>query len=264
MRRKKKRILLLSDLHCGHEVGLTHPGFDSERPRVKRSQLYKVRRYQWDWFKETVNGLGRIDAVIVNGDAIDGKGEKSGGTEQLTTDRDEQVEMAVAAIKIVPCKKIYMSYGTAYHTGAQEDWEDDIAKEVDALKIGGEDTLQVNGLNINYRHFVSRSSIPHGRHTAIAKEKLWNGLWAERGEYPKADVIVRSHVHYHTYAGGQGWLALTTPALQGYGSKFGGRIVTGIVDYGMIIFDVYSKEDYSWEAIMLRMPAEEPIELGAK
>jgi len=256
----KKRVLVISDFHSGHVLGLTHPGFDYESGRKTETAHYQVRRTIWDWYKERVTKL-KPDIVIMNGDAIDGKGEKSGGTEQLTTDRDEQCEMAIAALQAIPRRpKLFMSYGTGYHTGNMEDWEDIIAREIGAVKIGAEDTIEVNGLLLNYRHHIGRSGIPHGRHTAVAKEKLWNNIWAERGEYPKADVIIRSHVHYHNYAGGPGWLALTTPALQGYGSKYGARRCTGAVDVGLVHFDIWSKEKWEWKSHTLKFPAAEALQ----
>jgi len=255
----KKRVLVISDFHSGHVLGLTHPGYDFTTGHKTQTAHYQVRRTIWSWYKERVMKL-KPDIVICNGDCIDGKGDKSGGTELLTLDRDEQCEMAIAALQAIPRRpKLFMSYGTGYHTGNNEDWEDIVAREMEAEKIGAEDTIDVNGLLINYRHHVGRSGIPHGRHTAVAKEKLWNAIWAERGEYPKADVIIRSHVHYYNYAGGPSWLGLTTPALQGYGSKYGARRVTGTVDVGMVHFDVKGKDDWTWESHILRFPAAEVL-----
>lgn len=252
----KKRVLVISDLHSGHDLGLTHPFYDFDDGTTH----YLVRRTIWEWYKPLVKRL-KPHIVIVNGDAIDGDGKKSGGTEQLTTDMLKQCKMAVKALGVIPGKpKFFMSYGTGYHTGDATDFENIIADKMAAEKIGAEDTVDVNGLLINYRHHVGRSSVPYGRHTAVAKERLVNLLWADRGEYPKAHVFVRSHVHYFAYAGGANWLGVTTPALQGYGSKFGARRVTGTVDVGLIHFDVWNKEKWTWAAHILRFPAEAPLE----
>jgi len=256
---KKKRILVLSDMHCGHKVGFTPPRYDFETEFNKN--LYQHRRMIWDWTHKEVKKRGPYDAMIFNGDAIDGRGEKSGGTELLSTDRLVQCKMAEEAIKSFKVKKIYMSYGTGYHTGQLEDFEDIIAREVGAVKIGGEDNLEVNGCVINYRHHIGRSSIPHGRHTQAAKERMWNIMWAMRGEYPLANIILRSHVHYHTYCGGPGWASIVTPALQNYGGKYGTRIMTGEVDIGFVVLEIKGKEDFSWEAPILRMPYQEPLSL---
>lgn len=256
---RPKRGLVIADLHCGHWVGLTPKSWDS--PKLKRNypQHYKMRRQIWDWYKK--NTSEKWDFVILNGDAIEGKGEKSGSTELIETDRLQQVEMAKACLQTLRYDKLFISYGTSYHTGAKEDFEDKLAKDetLKCEKIGGEDNLNVNGIIINYRHHVGRSTIPHGRHTSLARERLWNLLWAERGEYPKATFVIRSHVHYYNFCGGGGWTAITTPALCGYGSKYGGRRVTGAVDIGVVILDIIDKDNYKWNVPILRMPYQKPL-----
>jgi hypothetical protein len=266
-RRKKhrdfKRVVVISDLHCGHLVGLTPPDFDAIYPEGPKRALQKIRARCWDFYKTRLDELKPIDALIVNGDAVDGKGKKSGGTEHITVDRTEQVDMAAYAIAYAEADKIVMSYGTPYHTGVDEDWEDEVAKHkwVQALKIGGHDWIDVNGLIIGYRHKVGSSTIPHGRHTQMAKERLWNLLWAERDEYPRSDVIIRSHVHYFNFCGGDGWLAMTTPGLQAYGSKLGVRAMSGTVDFGLVWFDVWSKEKWRWDKALLRFRHVKPVVL---
>ncbi len=259
-KRKRKTVAVASDLHCGHQVGLTHPDFDA-RPQDSRSdayRLWKLRRSCWNFVVDKAAQLQPIDLLIVNGDCIDGKGDKSGATELITVDRNEQCDMAIAGIEQFAAKDIVMSYGTSYHTGAREDFEDQIARQVGVLKIGSHDWVDVNGLMFDYRHHVGSSVIPHGRHTAIARERLWSVLWAERDEYPRSDVIIRSHVHYFAYCGGDDWLAMTTPALQAYGSKFGARRASGTVDYGIVSFDIKDRESFSWTKHLLKFKRQKP------
>jgi hypothetical protein len=252
--RKAARVLVISDLHCGHIVGLTHPDFNPRYEGAGKDLLGKHRLALWRWYERQVDALKPVDALIVNGDAIDGKGDKSGATELITTDRNEQCSMAIAAIETIGAKEIYMSYGTPYHTGRYEDWERQIADHVGA-RIDSHGYLDIRGLVFDYRHFVGASSVPHGRHKAIAKEHLWNVLWAEHGEYPKADVLIRSHVHYFVGAFGPNWLAMITPALQHYGSKYGARKCSGKVDFGFVFFDIVSKDDWTWQKRILTMPS---------
>jgi predicted MPP superfamily phosphohydrolase len=253
MSKKSKRVLAIGDFHCGQRAGLTPPQFDNTGHTDPHH--HAIRRTTWDWYEKLVQSL-KPQIVIFNGDAIDGKGQASGGTELLYADRNVQVDMAVACLKAIPgSPKIVMSYGTAYHTGKEEDFEDKVADGVNAYSIGGEDVIDVNGLLINYRHHLGSSSVPHGRATAISKEVIWNKLWAIRGEYPMADVVLRSHVHYHVFAGGPGWLGMSLPALQGYGSKYGGRRMSGTVDVGAVWFDIKGKQEYTWNSDILRYPA---------
>jgi len=252
MAKKLRRVVVVSDLHCGHIVGLTHPDFDGDRRDAELHKLYAARREYWNFYIREMAALRPVDILVVNGDAIDGKGERSGGTELITADRNEQVDMAVAAIEATGKPDIYMVAGTPYHVGVSEDWERQIVQRVKALKFGIHDWINVNGLTLDYRHFVSGSQIPYGRHTAVARERLWNVMWAEDA-YPHSDVIIRSHVHYFSYAGGVNWLGVTTPALQGLGTKYGAGRISGTVNFGFIHFDIAGRDDWSWSRHILKL-----------
>lgn len=245
---KLKRVVIISDLHCGHLVGLTHPNYDFV-PTDKQSDeyaLYKIRQLYYTEYKRIIESLKPIDVLIANGDLIDGRGEASGGTELLFSDRNKQVAMASAAINDCEAGKIFISYGTPYHTGKDEDWEDQIADKVNAVDISDHGFIDVNGLIVDYKHRVGSSSVPYARATPIAKERVWNMLNSEFNEYPKSDVIIRSHVHYFGFVGGSNWLGVVMPALQGHGTKYGNRQCSGTVDWGLISIDVEDKADWTW------------------
>lgn len=261
-----KRILVISDLHCGHVVGLTPPRWqlkpDGPRGRTKRVKHAETEREAWEWYVRTLRKYGPYDIVVVNGDAIDGHGTASGGTELITSDREEQAEMAVYSIQQAMSKrnghkcKLVMTYGTAYHSGKEEDWESIIASDLNAEKIGAHEWINVGGRVFDFKHHIGSSSIPHGRHSAVAKDALWAGLWAERGEAPKSDVIIRSHVHYFGYCGDGRTLMMTTPALQAMGSKFGSRRCSGVVDFGFVIFNV-DKGILTWHDELAKLQSQQ-------
>ncbi len=106
----KKRLLVLSDMHCGHLVGLTHPG-DNPRYDDERKIVSEYRDFLWEWFEKEVKALGKIDVVVHNGDALDGKGKKSGGTEQIEMDRNSQAEMAANILGRIRTKETRLTYG---------------------------------------------------------------------------------------------------------------------------------------------------------
>ena len=62
---------------------------------------------------------------------------------------------------------------------------------------------------------------------------------------------MRSHVHYHVFNGGAGWIAFTTPGLQGW-TKYGSLACEGTVDVGLISIDI-TREGWSWKAHLLDM-----------
>lgn len=242
-----KRVVAIGDLHAGHCLGLTPKAWQFH-PTYK-----DLQRKLWSFYADTLDALGPIDVLIVNGDAIDGKGDRSGGTEIIVPDLKDQVSMAVECIARAKAKHVVMTYGTPYHVagGDGTDYEAMIAEAVGA-KIGGHEWVDVNGVVFDVKHKIGGSSVPHGRHTAVARERVWNLFWSEHGESPKADILLRSHVHYHTYQGDPDWLGMTLPALQGPGSKYGVRQCSGIVHFGLVHFDIHHKGEMTWKAHTLK------------
>lgn len=230
------RIVVISDLHCGSQSGLTPPGFD---PGI--GDFYSVRKDCWAKYIRMVKEIGKVDLVIANGDLVDGDAVKTSGIDLILPDRMEQCQAAICALKLWKPRIGYrITAGTPYHSGTREDWESLVAEALDT-SLHAEITIEVDGLIIQARHHVGGSSIPHGRHTALAKERLWDALCAPE----KANIIIRSHVHYHSFSGGHGWIAMTTPALQAaVGGKYGRRC-TGECHWGLILIEI-NQGDFSW------------------
>jgi hypothetical protein len=246
-----KLMVALSDTHCGHVAGLTPPDY----------QLHESQKVYWDAFAgmlKQFRGRQRIDVAVWNADLIDGRGERSGSTELSYVKRDTQVEIATEIVKFVNAKNNIFTFGTPYHTGDKEDWESQIAKACHKNEdgtlphISGQQFFQVNKTVFHAKHKVGSSSIPHGRFTALARQKVWSLFWAEHGESPKADVFLRSHTHYHAYCGDDTWLAVILPALQGW-SSYGERQCEGTVHFGFVGFWVSEhKELPAWRAYVCR------------
>jgi hypothetical protein len=248
-----KRAVVLGDFHCGSKVGLTPPDWQQD----------KLQEKLWDAFAETIDALQPIDILIVNGDLIDGKNPKSGGIDLITTDRIEQIEMAYDVILYTGAEEVAITRGTKYHTGTQENLERVIARKLSA-EFGNRLFVDINGLMFDVKHFVGGSTIPHGRFTAIGRDRMWNVLWNvdAEGTQPKADVLVRSHVHYFQYCGGTNWLGIILPSLQGLGGDYGESIPSGTVDFGVVWFDIEDKENWEWDyKIYQGMQKVEPIKL---
>jgi hypothetical protein len=180
---------------------------------------------------------------LLNADLIDGRGEKSGGTELVLKSLRDQVDCAVEVIKTINAKNYIFTYGTPYHTALHgEDFEPQIArscaKNADGSepRISGQQFFTINKTTFHAKHKIGSSSVPHGRFTALAKQKTWNLFWSEYSEVPAASVFLRSHTHYHAYCGDDKWVAMILPALQGWGSKFGERQCEGTVNFGSVGF----------------------------
>lgn len=251
----KKKIAILSDLHSGHRAGLTHPGFLPEDPLPQAAPFVELSKACWDFFENRICAAGPFDYVIVNGDSVDGRGEKSKGSELWTSNMEDQCDMAIRALRRVPVKrstKWIMTYGTPYHTGDAEDWENKVALAFNA-EIGDHLWVDIEGVVFDLKHHPAGSSnVPQGRHTGVAKDRMWNVMQEHAQMQPGSDVFIRSHVHYHDFCGGVDWLGMTTPALQSAGSKFGTRRCVGEVDFGFITFEV-ENGSYSWTKHIARL-----------
>lgn len=250
------RLLVVSDFHCGHESGLTPPAWNVKAGLA--DHMHEYREILYGSFDRLLNLFRPFDICTVNGDLIDGRGEKSGGTELIYVDRQKQAEMAADIIGHINAPRTYITRGTDYHVGHAESWENLIAKEVNAEKIGDIINLDINGTLFNFRHHIGGSQTPVGRSTSLAREIVWNELWASRKGFSKANAIVRSHVHYHMGVIQPGYLAITTPALQGYGSRYGERRISGIIDFGITVFDIKADGTYTWTSQILDYPTVEP------
>lgn len=237
-------MLVVADIHGGHCSGLTHPDYWTNETDGFRGKLQKYREAIWNWWIERIN-YWKPDIVLHNGDAIDGKGNKSGGSELLTADRIEQVNIAAKALEETNAKEFIIVRGTPYHTGQDEDFETILADKLNARKVGAHEWLNIEGVIFDIKHKAGRSSIPHGRSTPLRRALLWNRLWSIKGLQPKADVLLRSHNHYFEYSGDASAIAIGTPAMQGW-TKFGGLECEGTTDVGFLIFDCEDGK-YVWK-----------------
>lgn len=247
--KKELAIFIGSDTHCGHDVGLTPPEFNWEPPeRASRAEhkAHDFRVAAWGWFVEEIKNAGPFDEAIWNGDLVDGEGEKSGGTEdqELPT----QVEMAVAVVTAVGAPVNHFNRGTSYHNGkGKTTWEDMVCGICQGDTIGDEGHYNYRGLAVTAKHKIGNTSSPMSRYTALGGAQIKQMLWAEIGQQPAANLIIRSHIHRCSEVGDPALnkSAWVTPALQGLGSVYGGRSVDGLpVHFGFLVLRVRDKNDW--------------------
>lgn len=257
-RGKRKRVMLAADTHCGHLAGLTPPEFwvDSD---IFSDKIKTTQKLLWEFYSRNVGRLKPIDIAIFNGDLIDGRGEKSGGTELITGDRRRQTQIAIRCIEETDASRIYIARGTDYHVGPHEEWEDVIASRLDAI-IADHLFIQINGRLFDVKHHLGNHSLPHTSLTPIAKEILWNKyISATSGEQPTADVIVRAHVHKDEFMLHDGCYGVSLPGLQGFGSRFGKKRISRSIDFGFRIVDVYEDGKLDWHDPIILEGTHQPV-----
>jgi hypothetical protein len=265
--RKRKRVVVIGDLHCGGEFSIAPPDWQykpitnpTSSTIYRQNKCAEFQKTLWDWYVKEIEALKPVDILVGMGDMIDGPGIKTGGAEQIHTDVIRQCEMAAEAIKIVGAQKILLVYGSKYHcsdAGGATDYEDIVAKDCGAMKIGAHEWLDVNGTIFDIKHKVSRSSVPHTRGTAIAREYLWSALWSEMQLAPRSNIILRAHAHtpFAVEDPTIPYLAMITPALQ-WSTRFGTRECTGTVGVGITHFDVEANGEYQYFFHIAKLPTQ--------
>jgi hypothetical protein len=253
------RLVVISDLHCGHVVGLTPPQFQGkflDEDVSKTNKYIKIQKAMWDFFQKEITQLQResaIDIVVCNGDAIDGDGYLSNSTELITSDRLKQVAIAKNVIDFIGAPKNIIICGTGYHTGNAEDFESVLANQLDS-KFENHCWLDINKQIFDIKHHMGGSASPAGNYSSIAKEALWSLLWQEVGNIPKpVKYLIRSHVHRYSYIENSLYSAMSTPALQGLGTKFGARRCSGTVDVGFLTFDISANGQVSMQKHLAKL-----------
>jgi hypothetical protein len=163
--------------------------------------------------------------------------------------------MSVSCITEANAKTVLITYGTQYHVGKDEDFEKVVAEKLPCdVHIEGHAFPKINGVQIDAKHHIGSASVPQGKYTAMARDKMWNTIWSSRDEQqPEAGILIRSHVHSFNYCGNSEWLAVTTPGLQGYGSLFGTRRCSGTIDIGMLSFDIEDNGRYTWSSHLAKL-----------
>lgn len=225
-------LLVLGDTQCGSIYGLW-----PERFTLSDGATYGLnpgQRYLWDCWNHLVYrirtakdlGLLNLTGIVFMGDAIDGRQRAQEATEAVTTRISDQAAAFVKCMEIVrsvaPNLPLYMIQGTEYHDQKAGDAVEGVAAALGAVEYGGVGSgryshevldLDVGGVVINFAHHISALTGFY-RATAIDKEALWSAIAGKDGKTPRADMIVRAHVHYFIHVEHESKHALVVPAWQ--------------------------------------------------
>lgn len=252
-----KLIVPLADPHCGAIYGLTPPEYwlDIKCASGVTKIWAKIQRHCWKQYMQTrdaVMKIGKPDVVIPLGDLIHGR------REAWIPDRKVQCEMAAECLAVWGCKKYHGVYGSEFHVASDgEDWEDvAIAYLKDRLLTNGvlkpkitlasREFLKAEGIIIEVRHHVGRSSIPHGWATPLLRDTIVRNtlVWAHSPDdplEPRANLFLRGHTHTYGMLGGWNngpWRAFILPALATCYPKKEEKYVRRISQGGPIHFGV--------------------------
>lgn len=155
--------------------------------------------------------VGPIDALIVNGDSIDGEQPRQRGSELCLTLLNDQSEAAITALKyLIETARIpatYVTSGTPYHDSNAGREAESVAKGIGALQYQGLGAgrycrdmmdLEIDGVTLNAMHGIPSSGALY-RAVAIDREAVWSALSGKEGKAAKADCLIRSHIHFFSH-----------------------------------------------------------------
>ena len=201
-------LIVVSDLHCGCQLGLCPPdGIQldeggSYSPSAIQLKMWGYWREFWDvWVPKVTRG--EPYAVAVNGDATDGV--HHGSVTQITHNLTDQGEIAYKILRPVIDKaaKYIHIRGTEAHTGKSGQQEEALAKRLGAIpnQYGQYAQWRVclrvgRGLVLISHHIGRTSSAAY--ETSAPQRALLNAIYrAAKADREMPDVVVRSHRHRH-------------------------------------------------------------------
>jgi len=226
-----KRLVVISDPHCGHITGMTPPEY-----RMKRSQSKEIHDHQketWEELKKIANESRKANDVVLvsNGDTVQGNIH-----EPWISCLETQQDMAIKTLQLFRADENFVVRGTPVHTCAGIDLERRVATELHA-PIKNELFLSVEKHMCYFRHKIGRSVLPHGKFTSVARKAVEQIYKSGFSYIPKPKLCCFGHVHYFAMVGDVDWTAVACPALQTY-SDFGEKMCDGIVHWGILWWDI--------------------------
>lgn len=223
-----KTGVVVSDLHCGSIYGLLPPGFKAFDGTARQQNT--GQEYLWRCWLDFVDRAraAKPSFVIVNGDCVDGPQRRNEGSELALVSPSDQSQAAIETLVVLrkktPGAKWFFTQGTPYHVGNWGAAEEEIARGLDAEAYPSVGTgircrevlwLEADGVLLEAAHHISVATGFY-RLTPLDREAQWSALTgkdASKG-IPKADLLIRSHVHFFSYGEHASKQILTTPAWQ--------------------------------------------------
>ena len=213
----QRKILVLNDLHVGSSYGLLPPDFTDTMGNVHTQNL--GQQYLWERFTATMRRLQpqKIDAIVINGDLIDGMQPKSKGA-PLTLHRiEDQREAAHKVLEEVrntlPAATWYFVEGTPYHEVGEQVAQVALSLLGTPQEIRRTLTLRVGKAILRFHHETSFSG-GFAKAGSLEKELVTSWLSEAMQDWEKVHCEVRAHCHYFCYVGRKDRLAIIAPCWQ--------------------------------------------------
>lgn len=204
----EKTLLVLSDLHCGSIFGMMPPNFETSDGAPKSQNA--GQEYLWSCWLHMLDYAKELepDAIILNGDLIDGLQHAQRGTELSLPLLFDQRGAAIDCLRpLSVLAPMYFVQGTEYHDCKAGASIEAVAEDLHGVRYKGPGTgkfskevldLEVDGVVVNFAHGISVASGFY-RATAHDREGIWSALAGKDGKMPKADAVIRAHAHFFVH-----------------------------------------------------------------
>ena len=243
MAHSSKSLLTVSDLHggAGTSVCTLEPVISDLNTTYKPNKLQLALNEAW------YNCIDELEQkptlLVVNGEPCDGANKKQVGQQSWTTNIHDQLDDVTKLLKEIPYENLMFVRGSTYHVQVDgTNFEEIIARQMGATKYkayGGEGLtdyfaiIEIYGKVFNFTHHIGFNKWAAYRTTALAREMA--GMVFEKDKMGRADVIIRSHVHYFVHVEFTHTHGLTTPAWKFPDAHlFRGGVAGTTPDVGMV------------------------------
>ncbi len=206
-----KQILVLSDLHVGSRNGVSHPDYISSN-LAKTSDCQQL----YEKYVQVIDWAGKTDYAFTLGDMADGWNPREHGDDR-TAEENKQVEIAAKLLQMIKgSPEFYCVDGSGYHRGSRL-LDEQIAKAMEAIphttygyhaQPSINKKIEETQFNLSHQITVSKSSFQY-RTTPVALQLVLAKL-----NENNANIVLRGHAHYFTYAGFQTQLGMICPGFQ--------------------------------------------------
>lgn len=258
-------LLVLGDTQVGSIFGIWPEGYvlsdgGTYLPNPGQQYLWAC----WNHLAKRISrtqrdGQTNITGLVFMGDATDGQQFKQGATEAIVTRMADQIGAFLEVMQVVkealPRVPIYGIQGSEYHDGRAADAFEGAMASLGAVEYSGvgsgrfshevlDLTVPGSGVTINFAHHISVLTGLY-RAVAIDREAIWSALAGKEGQLPKADVIVRAHVHHFVHVEHASKHGIIVPGWQ-LQTRFMRRhsVYRMVPDLGAVVIRIWKEE--SW------------------
>lgn len=228
---KTEMLVVVSDLHCGSDVGLAPPKTKTAKGNIIGFGDNVHQAWLWDrWLEgaaaiKSIVGKSRKAALVLNGDATEGSHHRNEAS-LIAADIEVHTQMAQECLLKLSClcSKIFIVKGTECHTA---NMETQLAKRMGAEGARARDKwlLQINGCLVDAAHHMTTTGRAYLEASAMSILMGNARLNYMRSHQPVPSVYLRAHRHCGGYYSDNDGLFAVTGAFQ-FLTRHGFKVVT--------------------------------------